>query len=279
MVNLSRIGTTLRQTFSSQVTSFPYLSGDTFRVGSDFAFSDVGDFQRARNWDEIRVVFCKSDALEIFLSEKPTLLNPRVLLSGNSDFDFHSIDETNFGGIRAIFLQNSFISDNKRIFTLPIGLENAEYASNGRISLYSKKITLNKLNSVQVGPFGNTHYERNYLSNLVSDSQISCTKFRVSTRKHIRNIDAHQYVACPRGNGVDTHRVWETLYRGSSPVLLRNSWSESIQNMGFPVNLIEDWKDIRSVTSQKNTLNPLQIRSTSMLWMQYWQEKITNFIE
>jgi hypothetical protein len=205
-------------------------------------------------------------------------LNPRVLLCGNSDFDFHAIDSSALGGIKALFLQNSFISDNKMIFTLPIGLENARYESNGRIGLYSKKLSYQKSNSVLVGPFGNTHAERSRLNSLESDQFIYRVKERVSTRRHLSNVDSHNFVACPRGNGVDTHRVWESLYRGSIPVLLRNSWSESLKNFGFPVKIIDDWGELRSVPKESNILSPFQVRNQPFLWMPTWEKLFLDFI-
>ena len=32
----------------------------------------------------------------------------------------------------------------------------------------------------------------------------------------------HLFIACPEGNGIDTHRFWETLYMGRYPVVLHN---------------------------------------------------------
>lgn len=31
----------------------------------------------------------------------------------------------------------------------------------------------------------------------------------------LARMAAHRFVMCPRGNGIDTHRLWETLYLGS----------------------------------------------------------------
>ncbi|NBQ42369.1 MAG: hypothetical protein EBU23_07500, partial [Mycobacteriaceae bacterium] len=40
-------------------------------------------------------------------------------------------------------------------------------------------------------------------------------------RRFLRAVRNHKFVACPRGNGVDTHRTWEALYMGSIPILRR----------------------------------------------------------
>jgi hypothetical protein len=55
----------------------------------------------------------------------------------------------------------------------------------------------------------------------------------------LRAIRNHKFVACPRGNGVDTHRMWETLYMGSIPIVRR---CESVaQWEDLPVCYIDSW--------------------------------------
>jgi hypothetical protein len=39
---------------------------------------------------------------------------------------------------------------------------------------------------------------------------------------YIDNIYNHKFVICPEGNGIDTHRFWESLYLGVIPVIINN---------------------------------------------------------
>ena len=34
-----------------------------------------------------------------------------------------------------------------------------------------------------------------------------------------RDLLTSNFVLCPEGNGIDTHRVWEALYSGSIPIV------------------------------------------------------------
>ena len=43
---------------------------------------------------------------------------------------------------------------------------------------------------------------------------------------YLRDLRNHAFVLCPRGNGVDTHRMWETLYMGSIPIVRRHTAME-----------------------------------------------------
>ena len=49
-------------------------------------------------------------------------------------------------------------------------------------------------------------------------------------------------VVCPRGRGHDTHRLYETLYMGALPVVLRSSYQFRIcRYFGFPAVGLKNW--------------------------------------
>ncbi len=62
---------------------------------------------------------------------------------------------------------------------------------------------------------------------------------RISFLRDLRN---HSFVICPRGNGIDTHRLWETLYMGSIPVVLRHVAMEDFYDL--PICFIDRWEDV-----------------------------------
>lgn len=47
---------------------------------------------------------------------------------------------------------------------------------------------------------------------------------------------------CPRGNGWDTHRVWEALYLGVIPVLLHSPIDKVYE--GLPVLYVDRYEDV-----------------------------------
>lgn len=48
---------------------------------------------------------------------------------------------------------------------------------------------------------------------------------------------------CPEGNGLDTHRLWETLYMGGTPVVKNNSRLNDFYRQ-FPIVILPSWKDL-----------------------------------
>lgn len=58
----------------------------------------------------------------------------------------------------------------------------------------------------------------------------------------LKDMRDHSYVLCPRGNGVDTHRLWEALYMGSIPVVLwdtaHSGWTD------LPILFVKSWEEV-----------------------------------
>jgi len=69
----------------------------------------------------------------------------------------------------------------------------------------------------------------------------------LSWRRYLAALSAHQFSACPRGNGIDTHRVWESLYLGVVPIVERTTLSEHWRSCGLPLVLIDDWGEVTPV--------------------------------
>lgn len=45
----------------------------------------------------------------------------------------------------------------------------------------------------------------------------------VSREEYVRTLASHRFMLCPKGNGIDTHRMWEALYLGAIPIVERHS--------------------------------------------------------
>jgi len=60
---------------------------------------------------------------------------------------------------------------------------------------------------------------------------------------YLTNLKSHCLVPCPEGNGIDTHRLWETLYMGGTPIVLKNPVINHLVNH-LPVIQVNDWREI-----------------------------------
>ena len=61
--------------------------------------------------------------------------------------------------------------------------------------------------------------------------------------RFLSQLRAHDFVLCPRGNGTDTHRLWETLYMGGIPIVRRTDcWLPLLRDL--PVVVVDEWAEV-----------------------------------
>jgi hypothetical protein len=102
---------------------------------------------------------------------------------------------------------------------------------------------------------------------------------RVSPRSYAKVSKQFYWIACVRGNGIDTHRFWETLYRGRFPVVTQDAWLGSLHYLNLSTVAVTDW----SIASMHNIMNSkaseqFNPRLVEPLWMPYWEKKIQQFL-
>lgn len=92
-------------------------------------------------------------------------------------------------------------------------------------------------------------------------------------RQFLTDIRNHAFVLCPRGNGIDTHRLWETLYMGSIPIVI---WDLAHENWtDLPILFIHDWSEVTMdrLLYEHHRITHLEW-NTSKLKIKYWIEYI-----
>lgn len=257
-------------------TNAPFVSGDSISKICDVSMYPQMRVKRYSSSDVIKAVsiFVPGHKLDQFLLEYGDLVTAKVLVVGNSDRDFFSLDFEVPKSVKLLVLQNSHISTGS-ISTLPIGIENLRYGKNGFKRFFRYK-NVPKIDKVLVGPFSKTHAERDEieeLSNSGSPNVVVLSKY-LSSRKLAKISRKYAYVACPRGNGTDTHRFWETLYRGSIPIVKKSAWSDSLKKYQIPFIEVKTWelKDVFEGIEAFEWSQPFDPRQIEALWIPYWEK-------
>ena len=262
--------------------SYPFLSGDAFLDLADSAF-EVPRFRNKptaiKDLLKSNVIFVNSGSLIQFLEDNFHNINAKVIISGNGDIEFHKAIRLP-ASVNLLLLQNSFISDGTRIRTLPIGIENFRWGVNGNPRLITYSRYLDNCPNLMVGPFGFTHESRRGVIRQFENAfgPWKCFSGYYKPKKFNELSSQFSHVACVRGNGVDTHRIWETLYRGRTPLVLRDRWSESLTNLSLPIHLIDSWDPAALVPELILSLPKYEPKSIPELWMPYWENLINKYI-
>ena len=96
-------------------------------------------------------------------------------------------------------------------------------------------------------------------------------------REFLKQIYSHKFVFAPRGNGIDTHRLWESLYLRTIPIVKKSIAMEDFYDL--PILFVDDWDNItEDFLNQKydeiiNEKYPLE-----KLKIDYWFKLIENYI-
>lgn len=146
------------------------------------------------------------------------------------------------------------ISTNKNSYGIPLGITNDCEDSSLHKIYGNKEIMLDVCNEdiqkdklLYMNFSLNTYpHERTKISNSFSNKKWCFSGNIENTlqgrKKFLQEIKSSKFVLCPRGNGIDTHRLWETLYMGSIPIVKYETAHK--QFIDLPILFITDWNHI-----------------------------------
>ena len=90
-------------------------------------------------------------------------------------------------------------------------------------------------------------------------------------------LHSHTFVLCPQGNGLDTHRLWETLYVNSIPVVRKNINNKFYTDL--PICIINDWHELNEDFLKKEFIRINKLKhNLDKLDFNFWKNKIESVI-
>lgn len=92
---------------------------------------------------------------------------------------------------------------------------------------------------------------------------------------YLTKLRRNAFVLCPAGNGIDTHRLWETLYMGGIPIIKANKSLNKLL-IDLPVITVKSWQQVTEKKFmedqwEKIYSNPMKLEKLSI---SYWVSKI-----
>jgi hypothetical protein len=93
---------------------------------------------------------------------------------------------------------------------------------------------------------------------------------------YLANLRRTNFVLCPEGNGMDTHRLWETLYMGGVPVVVKSRYLDPIY-FQLPLVRLESWRDLLNPEILERKWSEVQQFewNESILSQTYWLNEIS----
>ena len=62
-------------------------------------------------------------------------------------------------------------------------------------------------------------------------------------KEYCEDMARFKFVACPPGNGIDSHRIWEALYMGCIPIVIKNLINE---HLDLPILRVNKYSEVTS---------------------------------
>lgn len=189
-----------------------------------------------------------------------------IIYVHNSD---HSFDDQGVPSYKAllddekvshVYAQNVNIPLHNKTTLLPIGIANKMWPHGDLTKLYTvAKDTYMRKKDKAIYVNLNTStfaYRQNVIDAFTSAGhKIASGKLYID---YLKDLSSHRFCLCVRGNGIDTHRMWEALYLGVVPVIINNKHTrmnyfvDYLRNQGIPFVEIND-DDLENAVKNKYT--------------------------
>lgn len=174
---------------------------------------------------------------------------------------------------------------NAESLPIPLGLTNTYPDSpihqilgdtNMIVSALHVRPTLGFRNRIYANFDFSTHEDRRILADLFQRTGNTVhvpVKSEQGRQAYLRACRFSDFVLCPRGVGEDTHRVWESLYLGTIPVVLRTPLMSYFARY-LPILTLDSWIQIGDVKFMEETYSKLSAMEwqvgelTASRWLQ-----------
>ena len=267
-----------------QVSSFPFVSGDTFLQMAGYVFEDTAVLHRyGPNQDVCFVsgpVAIRSDFLDRtkrFLDEQEPGKFTLIIHNGDQIPTETVLEQ--LGGIFDRVYSVNVLSETSNVRALPIGLENARLNNNGRLTYYLEGLEEPRSNNRPRLVMSSFHVSNNPLVRQPTADIFRASRFGFDghswKRQEYRDVLKQTcFVISPPGNGPDCHRTWEAMYHKTIPVI--ETRHNLFQHVDLPILTVNSYHDFfkMPLDERLSLYHKIMSRGYPALYMDYWIELI-----
>lgn len=262
--------------------SFPFVSGDVFRLASDFIFdeTDASDVWTGADVRPCDVVFVKSCRFADFRARiRPDITAPFILVSHNSDASLPG--DTPADPLVFRWFAQNLDRPGGRLHPIPIGIENMQWPG-GNVTRWIERL------SAPIRPWDDrdlllfvawsdaTNARRREWKRLLANfSTDVVVAGGLSRDEYLAGLGRAKFVASPPGNGVDCHRTWEAVLMGAVPVVLASALDDL--HLAGPVVIVDDYADLTEPALRR--IRPSSRYTRDVVWANTWLAKVHRAVQ
>lgn len=230
-----------------------FITGHSFKNMANYVLDEFGFRSNKESFIDMPIYFVKTDYIHTFFNSSLLPKTTFNLITHNSD---HNINHNHSKYLEYIFLNKWFAQNvdyiHSKLIPIPIGIANEEWPHGDTKTLqlvidksYEKKqlmyANFNLSTNTKQRKYCLKHIKPEFIEN------------NVSFETYLKHTAESYFSICPLGNGIDSHRIWESLYLKTIPIA-ENTLNASLlkDKHRLPIILIDDWLDIENLYCNLN---------------------------
>ena len=206
------------------------------------------------------------------------------LLIGKGDYELTEDNLISMPENLVHIFANNINFPDKRISYFPMG---RDFRSAG---LFGDFLPGSKKNNLVYCNFSlNTHSVRQEIFNNIKDMDFiqfehmgEFLSYSISREQFFERLSSSKYSICPRGNGIDTFRLWDSLYLGTIPIVVKEAlFHKELEDL--PILFLESPEEFSKLTNDfleskyQDMLN--KEWNYEKLKLSYWRSLINNTLQ
>ena len=229
------------------------------------------------------IIFCHSDYIDVLfyhLRKVKNLKNIKIITNQTDSLISKKLFKKKPRCVSTWYSVNVGF-DHKQLIPIPLGLASRFSKKNITEDYFQENVVKNDYLKEDINLYINFQVNTNFVerSNLykifVDHDWVTYDFPGNDNNKYHQSLKEATFVLCPWGNGVDTHRLWESLYSGSIPVTKQHATYKSVKDL--PILFVDDYEDI-TYELLEQFLNNLDINKLNIekLNLNYWINEINS---
>lgn len=251
------------------------ITGNKFKKISDYIFDD-GNLYKTEIVNPIPIYFVKTDYVDLFFNNFLPK-NKFKLITHNSDFQINEnhLRYLNDENLISWFAQNINVNHSK-LNSIPIGIANEIWEHGNEELILSNLSNIDKNNLIFCGfDVSTNQIERSNCLKSIEKYNITNSK-KLKFNDYLTELKKSYFSISPNGNGVDCHKIWESLYFKTIPVVTKSI--NIMEYKDLPIYIIDNWDSFNLNDINLSLYNELIKKfDYNKIDIKYYYNKIKNF--
>tara|TARA_B100001113_G_scaffold353755_1_gene359632 strand:+ start:1258 stop:2283 length:1026 start_codon:yes stop_codon:yes gene_type:complete len=193
------------------------------------------------------IIFSKTDYVSVLFKQlKKSTIKNLTLITHQSDKEIgNHLYNKKPDAVKYWFSVNVTI-EKPDLIPIPIGFANSHYEKNLNPENFTKqKINTTRDNLIYLNFNPNTNYlEREMIfKKYKKNKSFFISPYNSSISNYKNDLERFKFVLCPPGNGIQTHRLWESLYFGAIPILKNHIFNKNFKKLN--AIFVDDFTDLK----------------------------------